>query len=235
MKKVLLYSGGMDSWLISKIWDPDVLLYVDMCTKYSKAEIARLPKDVIIEKLDLSKWERPDAIIPLRNLYLIMVATNYGDEICLGATAGDRVLDKSFEFAEKASDLLSFLYSKQHWTEERNIKINLDFKNLTKKELLIKYLNQGGSLAEAANSSFSCYEPTLDGFGRWSECWQCKPCFRKYVSFKILGYDFGAKVDRLVKEYLDTEIIPSILAGNYGRADEEKDILEVYEQLCQTV
>ena len=171
MKKVLLYSGGMDSWLISKIWDPDVLLYVDMCTKYSKAEIARLPKDVIIEKLDLSKWERPDAIIPLRNLYLIMVATNYGDEICLGATAGDRVLDKSFEFAEKASDLLSFLYSKQHWTEERNIKINLDFKNLTKKELLIKYLNQGGSLAEAANSSFSCYEPTLDGSGRWSECW----------------------------------------------------------------
>lgn len=235
MKKVLLYSGGMDSWLISKIWDPDVLLYVDMCTKYSKAEIARLPKNVIIEKLDLSKWERPDAIIPLRNLYLIMVATNYGDEICLGATAGDRVLDKSFEFAEKASDLLSFLYSKQHWTEERNIKINLDFKNLTKKELLIKYLNQGGSLAEAANSSFSCYEPTLDGSGRWSECWQCKPCFRKYVSFKILGYDFGAKVDRLVKEYLDTEIIPSILAGNYGRADEEKDILEVYEQLCQTV
>ena len=235
MKKVLLYSGGMDSWLISKLWDPDVLLYVDMCTKYSKAEIARLPKNVIIEKLDLSKWERPDAIIPLRNLYLIMVATNYGDEICLGATAGDRVLDKSFEFAEKASDLLSFLYSKQHWTEERNIKVNLDFKNLTKKELLIKYLNQGGSLAEAANSSFSCYEPTLDGSGRWSECWQCKPCFRKYVSFKILGHDFGAKVDRLVKEYLDTEIIPSILAGNYGRADEEKDILEVYEQLCQTV
>ena len=235
MKKVLLYSGGMDSWLISKLWNPDVLLYVDMCTKYSKAEIARLPKDVIIEKLDLSRWERPDAIIPLRNLYLIMIATNYGDEICLGATAGDRVLDKSFEFAEKASDLLSFLYSKQHWTEERNIKINLDFKNLTKKELLIKYLNQGGSLAEAANGSFSCYEPTLDESGCWSECWQCKPCFRKYVSFKILGYDFGAKVDKLVKEYLDTEIIPSILAGNYGRADEEKDILEVYERLCQTV
>ena len=96
-------------------------------------------------------------------------------------------------------------------------------------------MNQGGSLAEAANNSFSCYEPILDESGRWSECWQCKPCFRKYVSFRILGYDFGAKVDRLVKEYLDTEIIPSILAGNYGRADEEKDILEVYEQLCQTV
>ena len=228
MKKVLLYSGGMDSWLISKIWNPDVLLYVDMCTKYSKAEIERLPKDVIIEKLDLSKWERPDGIIPLRNLYLIMIATNYGDEICLGATAGDRVLDKSFEFAEKASDLLSFLYSKQHWTEGRNIKINLDFKNLTKKELLIKYLNQGGSLAEAANSSFSCYEPTLDG----SECWQCKPCFRKYVAFKILGHDFGARVDRIAKEYMRVYIIPQIQKGTYGRGrEEENDILEVYSSI----
>lgn len=25
-KKVLLYSGGMDSWLIDKIWKPDVKL-----------------------------------------------------------------------------------------------------------------------------------------------------------------------------------------------------------------
>ena len=69
MKKVLLYSGGMDSWLISRLWKPDVKLYIDMNTRYSKEEIKRLPKDVVIEKLDLSKWERNDKIIPLRNLY----------------------------------------------------------------------------------------------------------------------------------------------------------------------
>ena len=38
-KKVLLYSGGMDSWLIDKIWKPDVKLYVDMGTKYSQPQI----------------------------------------------------------------------------------------------------------------------------------------------------------------------------------------------------
>ena len=86
-KKVLLYSGGMDSWLIDKIWKPDVKLYVDMGTKYSQEEIKRLPADVVVEKLDLSKWEREDKIIPLRNMYLIGIATNYGNEICLGATA----------------------------------------------------------------------------------------------------------------------------------------------------
>ena len=105
--KVLLYSGGMDSWLIDKIWKPDVKLYVDMNTKYSQEEIKRLPSDVIIDKLDLSKWEREDKIIPLRNMYLIGIASNYGNEICLGATAGDRVLDKSPVFADIYEQLLS--------------------------------------------------------------------------------------------------------------------------------
>lgn len=63
--KVLLYSGGMDSWLIDKIWKPDVKLYVDMNTKYSQEEIKRLPSDVIIDKLDLSKWEREGKIISI--------------------------------------------------------------------------------------------------------------------------------------------------------------------------
>ena len=85
--KVLLYSGGMDSWLIDKIWKPDVKLYVDMNTKYSQEEIKRLPSDVIIDKLDLSKWEREDKIIPLRNMYLIGIASNYGN---LSKTTLDR-------------------------------------------------------------------------------------------------------------------------------------------------
>ena len=227
MKKVLLYSGGMDSWLIDKIWKPDVKLYVDMKTRYSEEEIKRLPDDVIIEQLDLGKWERDDAIIPLRNLYLVMLATNYGDDVCLGATAGDRVLDKSPQFAYKASDLLSFLYTKQHWTEERKINVNLDFKGMTKKELIAKYLQEGGNLEEAVRGSFSCYYPEDN-----HECWQCKPCFRKYVAFKMNGYDFGLRIDNIVKNYMAENIVPDILAGTYGRADEEKDIMEVYNRLC---
>ena len=81
-----------------------------MNTRYSKEEMKRLPDDTIIERLDLSKWEREDKIIPLRNMYLIGIATNYGDEICLGATAGDRVLDKSPVFAVLYEDLLGYLY-----------------------------------------------------------------------------------------------------------------------------
>ena len=76
-----------------------------MNTRYSKEEMKRLPDDIVIEKLDLSKWEREDKIIPLRNMYLIGIATNYGDEICLGATAGDRVLEKKGSHGLLARDL----------------------------------------------------------------------------------------------------------------------------------
>ena len=46
-KKVLLFSGGLDSRLQEWLIKPDVLLYVDMKTSYSDAElreIHRLPK-----------------------------------------------------------------------------------------------------------------------------------------------------------------------------------------------
>ena len=221
-KKVLLYSGGMDSWLIDKIWKPDVKLYVDMGTKYSQEEIKRLPADVVVEKLDLSKWEREDKIIPLRNMYLIGIATNHGNEICLGATAGDRVLDKSPVFADIYEQLLDYLYQKQHWTEERKIKINLDFKRYTKAELVRAFVAQGGDMDEAFSSSFSCYTPE-----HGKECWSCKPCFRKFIAFALNGYPFTEDIiDRNVS-YIRKEILPLIESGTYGRKQEEDEIMQV--------
>lgn len=229
-KKVLLYSGGMDSWLIRQIWKPDISLYVDMNTRYSQEEISRLPSDVIVERLDLSKWERPDAIIPLRNLYLLALATNYGNHICIGATAGDRVLDKSFEFRDRLQDLLNYLYQKQHWTEERKIQLCFDFKNWTKTKLLREYLNRGGSIEKAFHSSFSCYNPNN---GR--ECWECKPCFRKFIAFALNGMVFPDDVSYRVLNYIEREILPSIKSGTYGRGQEEENeilqVLTMYERI----
>ena len=38
MKKILLYSGGVDSWLINQIWKPDIKLYVNLGTSDSEEE-----------------------------------------------------------------------------------------------------------------------------------------------------------------------------------------------------
>lgn len=233
MKKVLLYSGGMDSWLMSKLWKPDIKLYVDMKTRYSENELARIRKepDVQVVEFPLGQWEREDAIIPLRNLYLAMVACNVTGsedvEILIGATAGDRVLDKSMEFVNKATDLLSYLYTPQHWIPEgKKVRVCIDYKQYTKTDLLKMFKEQGGDLGEAFTRSFSCYDP-VDGH----ECWHCKPCFRKFTAFSEAGYEFSDDVARTVCSYIKTDILPDIEAGTYGRGEkEEHDIVDVYNK-----
>lgn len=229
MKKVLLYSGGMDSWLIDKIWKPDVKAYINMHTRYSEEEMKRLPKEVRIIDFPLGQYEREDAIVPLRNLYLCMVVCNEieGDlDICLGATAGDRVLDKSYPFIEKATEILNYLYQPQHWIPEgRKIRINIDFKDKTKRELLAEYLAEQGDIDKAWAETFSCYDPE-DG----KECWQCKPCFRKFTSFVLNGYIPPQTITEKAINYIEKDILPLIESGVYGRATEEKDILEVLEK-----
>ena len=224
MKKVLLYSGGVDSYMINQIWKPDVKLYVDMNTRYSKQEIARLPEDVIVTKLDLSEFERSDAVIPARNLYLLTIATNYGDEICLGATADDRQADKTIEFAEKASDILSFLHQEQFWTKKRDIKVNLEFSKLTKSEILQLYVESGGNLEKALKESFTCYTPIGN-----DECWNCKACHRKYITFKIAGCKFDIDTERKCIDYIERKVLGLIKNGTYGGGDiRGKQVLEIY-------
>ena len=64
MKKVLLYSGGMDSWLINKLEKPDVKLFVDLGTKSTQGEIKKLDKDVIVFPLkDLGIWKEKKLIL----------------------------------------------------------------------------------------------------------------------------------------------------------------------------
>lgn len=225
MKKVLLYSGGLDSWLVNELWKPDVKLYVNLHTKYAQQELSKLPPDVVIEDLDLSHWERTDAILPLRNLYLVAIATNYGDEICLGATAGDRVLDQSYGFARKAEDLLSYLYQKQMWTNERTIKVNVSFREHTKTHLLRMFLDQGGDINKAFAESFSCYSP-ING----QECWGCEACARKYIAFVNNGFTFNEDVKRKMKKYIENEIVPFIEAKEYGRGDEEYEVMNALKQ-----
>lgn len=244
MKKVQLYSGGMDSWLIDKIWKPDIKVYVDMHTRYSKEEIKRIREqrdDVEIVDFPLGQWERDDKIIPLRNLYLPMVICNItGNEdvdICIGATKGDRVLDKSKEYVEKATDILNYLYQPQWWIPEgKKVRVNIDFKDYTKEDLLKKYLEMGGDLEEAFKSSFSCYEPNEDGTECWCNHGICKPCFRKFVAFETMGYKFPDEIISNVVNAINKEIIPEIKNGTYGRGeDEERAILEVVEKYKQFI
>lgn len=238
LTKVLLFSGGSDSVLISHLYNPDLLIYCDLGTEYSEEEIRKLksgpfandPRLRILDFKWLGKYERKsDSILPLRNMYLPMFICNelsveeYGDlDICLGATKGDRVLDKSPDFVAKFNDIINYLYSPQHWIPEgRKVHLNIDYKKYTKTEMLKLYKEQGGDVEKLYHESFSCYHP-VNG----QECGTCKPCFRKRIAYALNGMKFDKQEIEKTYNYILKEIYPQIEAGTYGRADEEKEIKE---------
>lgn len=205
-KKVLLYSGGTDSWLIDKLWKPDVKIYVNIHGFYSDVEISKLPKDVqVIDFPFLGTTEELDTnFVPLRNLYFLMMASNYGNHICYGATKSDRgSKDKRKEFIDMTQQIIDYCLIGNSYTPDRHIKICKDFVELDKFEIIHKYLESGGTIEEFIEDSFSCYH-SIDG----KECMHCKQCYKKFMEGYYFGYQYDDKVKQDMIEYLKTSVIP---------------------------
>ena len=184
---VLLFSGGMDSVIFDHLLKPDVLLYLPTGSKYEYIETKKLDdlamkgyidnKKLVVlpDVLNLSLFERDDAIVPNRNAFLLLFASLYGEILILGSVQGDRSYDKDEIFYDKMMALLNHMLQEQHWTEEKTFKVMSPYKNTTKTQLIKDYLADGGK-PEILLESYSCYE------GKEELCGWCKPCFRKWVS-----------------------------------------------------
>lgn len=231
MKKVLLYSGGMDSWLIGKLWKPDTKIYVDIHGEYSEPEKARLPKDVrIVDFPFLSQFEQEDKYIPMRNLYFLMIGTHYGDDVCLGATAGDGGADKSYEFLSEAEEMISRLWADKKVQKQKSIYKSFCLK--TKGEMIDTYIEQGGTIDEIRWQTFSCYTPE-----NGNECMACYPCFRKFAMLYTRGAEYDETTKRKMWEYVKANVIPTKEQGGYDgtyytqRGEESKDLEKCVEML----
>ena len=161
-ERIALFSGGLDSVAMVHFWKPDYLLYCTIGHRYQERELAAISKmelscPIIYDhSLNLCSWERRDAIIPLRNLFFTMVASRYGDRIAMGVLHGEVNGDKSIEFREQASKLMSLCYDKSYWCEGREIEIEYPISQWTKAELIKEYLDRGYPLESLTNSR-SCY------------------------------------------------------------------------------
>ena len=210
-KKVLLYSGGMDSWLIDKLIKPDILLFVRVHTANNELEYKRLQylqkmnlidkERLVVVDYDLSAYERPQQnyFLPLRNLHFVTIASHYGDEIYLGATGSSTHFDKNDTFAHKAEDVISYLLSE---TKEGPIQIKLPFKYTTKTELLKMFIDKGGNIEEAYNFTVSCYNPVNN-----KPCMSCTSCMSKFAAFYNNGYEFD---DETINKFI------TYVENNYG-------------------
>lgn len=234
-KKVLLFSGGMDSLAAAWLLRPDVLLFLPHGQRYEAAERTALrlleqrgclppgPQLIVNKSLSLGSFERDDAIIPLRNMLFACIAAQYGETILIGAMDGDRSLDKSPEFFKQASQLLSYLYAPQHWCEPRTVVIESPFVHDTKTTVVRRYLEAGYS-ADALLTSLSCYEQGADASRYFKACGTCKPCFRKWVALRNNGVEFPYGYfmrDPWTAEWLP-DVMSKVRVGMYrGREDAE--------------
>lgn len=179
MKKVLLYSGGMDSYIIKELWKPDVKLFIDYGTKQTAEERKRLPKDVIVKEIDLSQYIEKDNknTIPLRNLLFATIAVNYGDVIAIGGVKDDLHFDKTKVFAWATTKLFNSVLGKED--SKRKVKVVVPYRGYTKRELLSLYIASGGDVKKLEHNTWSCYTPE-----HGKECGKCNPCKRKAAAIK---------------------------------------------------
>lgn len=202
-KKVLLYSGGMDSWLIDKLWKPDVKLFFNIGTANSNYELERVKKDknTIIIDMPLSQFEQKDNnyYLPLRNLHFVAMAAHYGDVICLGATGSSTHKDKNDVFANLSENALNYLLSEDP-TRTEPVQVVMPYRGKTKTEILAEYLAQGGDINKCYDETFSCYNPDENG----KPCMQCTSCLSKFTAFYNNGYRFDEETtNRFVENVLN--------------------------------
>lgn len=222
MKKILLYSGGTDSWLIDKIWKPDIKLYVNTHGMYSEAEMKMLPFDVKIFDFPFlgSIEEQDTAYIPMRNLYFLMIASNFGDQsgahLCFGATGADvGTRDKDDRFISLTQELFDHMLTGNSFTDDRNVVIERQFLEDGKYSLVQKYLDAGGKLNTFMEESYCCHHPLEDG----SPCWNCKPCSKKF----LLGYYYGYKFNKDILDQMTMYVYKYVIHKNGRRGTYYKD------------
>lgn len=207
-KTVALYSGGVDSYCMAVLTQPDVLLNVNMGGRYGVEETTHLKtppglKDRLATvNLPLGQWEiESNKIIPGRNAILAFIASNYGDTILMGSVAKSRGHDKDPEFQERLNWLLDYVFAPQPvWLPEgRNVRLELPVYEYTKTRLVAQAVNHGVPGERVRDDTFSCYTPTNTG----EECGECKPCGRKWAALAANGIQPRVDGREAFKPYVD--------------------------------
>ena len=171
---ILLFSGGLDSYIAWHFLNKPETLYVGLGHRYMTHEIEQVkklvPDTTIDSRLNLADWEEKDATIPLRNAFLIMIASKYNKDVILVVQRGEMdIPDRSVRFFNDFGEWLSFLW-------EDTVTVSTPFFDMTKTEMVRWYLDTGFD-PRKLSSTRSCYSPGD------RPCGNCSACFRRWVAF----------------------------------------------------
>lgn len=193
MNTLLLYSGGMDSFIAWHYLGQPSTLYVDLGHLYRANEIGAIantiPETKRIVCHTVGRYEKQDAEIPLRNLFLSMFAALEGAEKIWLIVQKDEmtVLDRTEKFLYSSSDMLTQLLGK-------SIIVDSPFKEMDKTEMVAWYLKNVGDIG-ALLLTVGCF------YERMGHCGNCGACFRRFVAFKNNGISPGYVLSEEIRKY----------------------------------
>ena len=172
---ILLFSGGIDSYVAYHYLGKPKTVYFDLGTPYTKKEIKvitqLIPETIIDHSLNLSSRQvGQNAYIPFRNLYLAMLASKYDDDIVIAGVKDDDVSDKNEQIFDDFTTLLSKL-------EDRPITVTSPFWKMTKEQVVAWYLQRYP--ADNLFNTVSCYSEEDTNY-----CGKCPSCFRKWCALR---------------------------------------------------
>ena len=195
MKRVILASGGLDSFLTWHLYDKQATnLFVDLGQPYADKErqsLRRLWVNVpqfnyqAVKGPDWSGHELPGGIIPMRNAMLILMAAQVGEDILIGVLADEVNSDKSFEFMQAIGAAMSISGRGQYWNDYRGqaYQVRSPISPFTKTQLVERYLAGGGHPRHLL-LTVSCYTGTGG-----KQCGACASCFKRWVALHLNGLE----------------------------------------------
>src|SRR5574340_966486 len=218
-KSILLFSGGIDSFIAYHYLQKPRTLYFNLGTPYSEKALRvvqkLIPETIIDNSLNLGDRQIGDkAYIPFRNLILACMAYKYDDRIIIAGVKDDMVSDKN----EVAFGLFSLLLSQ---LENKSVKVVSPFWDMTKEDCVRWYLKQGGSI-QSLLDTISCYSDENTNY-----CGKCPSCFRKWCALSINGIHPPFFNRKLMLEYYN-----QAKAGLYIE-ERNKSIIRCVEAYCR--
>lgn len=198
MSKVLMYSGGLDSFIISRNFDFDTIVFAILGNEDNLQELERAKADPFINyrleivNMPISQFELANKIIPYRNHMLALLGAQYGSEIYFGFTGGDTTKDKDFVFKSQMEGILNYFAIDQHKVRHPHYpySIQMPYKEASKGAMVAEYIRKGNPVHSLWEVSRSCYD------GGVKECGVCRSCLRKYTALAVNGIEGAATIFR---------------------------------------
>lgn len=186
-KEILLLSGGLDSFIAWHYLGKPQTLYADMGHRYAEKEkkvIRRLNElcpemnTIIDNSMRLGDFEETiedNGYIPLRNVSLAILGSQYAETVYIIGINGDRVEDKN----EKAFELMSCSLTQ---LGKDTVKVKSPFWDMSKGEIVKWYKENVGDI-DTLLETVSCYSVTD------KPCGVCGSCFRRWVALEVNGIE----------------------------------------------